>query len=120
MPTDDERRNVAAKLRETCDEIEDEGNALTVWELADVLNIRDDDSSAAEGLDLDDARHLADLIDRPTCRNVGDDYMFQCSECGAKFEPVTVSCDEYGNVAYTSFNPLYCSVCGTAVVLNGN
>ena len=27
---------------------------------------------------------LADLIDRPTCRNVGDDCMFKCSECGAE------------------------------------
>ena len=59
---------------------------------------------------------LADLIDRPTCRNVGDDYMFQCSECGAKFEPVTVNGNEYGDVFYTPLKPLYCSACGAMVV----
>ena len=40
MISDYDRRNLAEKLRETCDEIENEGNGLTVWELADILNIR--------------------------------------------------------------------------------
>ena len=59
---------------------------------------------------------LADLIDRPTCRNIGDDYMFKCSECGAEFEPVTVNGNEYGEVFYTPLKPLYCSACGAEVV----
>ena len=102
MTSDEERRNLAAKLRETCDEIEDAGNGLTEWELAVVLNIRDDDSSAMEGLDLDDARHLADLIDRPLahigvnkhgrgfCTNCGcDDWCIAdgshfCPDCGVE------------------------------------
>ena len=59
---------------------------------------------------------LSDLIDRPTCRNIGDDYMFKCSECGAEFEPVTVNGNEYGEVFYTPLKPLYCSACGAEVV----
>lgn len=61
-------------------------------------------------------QRLADLIDRPTCRNIGDDYMFKCSECGAEFEPVTVNGNEYGEVFYTPLKPLYCSACGAEVV----
>lgn len=59
---------------------------------------------------------LADFIDRPTCHDVGDDYMFKCSECGAEFEPVTANINEYGDVFYTPLKPLYCSVCGAEVV----
>lgn len=91
--SDEQRREVAQKLRETCDEIERTGNGLTVWELTDILDIRDDDSSAMEGLNIDDARHLADLIDRGECENVYDgsvqdscDNGFLCSACGCKVE----------------------------------
>ena len=73
--SDDRRREVAARLRETCDEIEHEGNGLTVWELADVLNIRDDDAGMMESLNLDDVRNLADLIEpRPIDGNTSDGY----------------------------------------------
>lgn len=58
---------------------------------------------------------LADLID-PTCKNIGDDYMFKCSKCGAEFEPVTANRDEYGEVFYASLKPQYCSHCGARVV----
>ena len=75
MPSDKERREVAARLRETCDEIEHDGNGLTVWELSDVLNIRDDDSGMTESLNLDDARNLADLIEpHPIDGETSDGY----------------------------------------------
>ena len=63
MISDYNRRELAEKLRETCDEIENEGNGLTAWELADILNIREDGSGLIESLNLDDVRNLADLID---------------------------------------------------------
>lgn len=88
--SDDKRREVAQKLRETCDEIERTGNGLTVWELTDVLNIRDDDSGMIDSLNIDDARNLADLLDIPTCvmTNVGGDFenSFQCSNCMNEFD----------------------------------
>lgn len=123
MTSNEERRNLAAKLKETCDEIEDEGNALTEWELAVVLNIRDDDSSAAEGLDLDDTRHLADLID-PTCHimlkpsdsDFNDEPHYLCSRCGKE------GIDVYERNDYTLAGIIdhanYCSYCGARVVLN--
>lgn len=84
MASDDERRELAERLRETCDEIEHDGNGLTVYELADVLNIREDCSGMVESLNLDDVRNLADLIDRPTCHDVADfgRESFKCSRCG--------------------------------------
>ena len=81
MISDDERRELAARLRETCDEIEREGNGLTVYELADVLNISEDCSGMVESLNLDDVRNLADLID-PTCRMEPEGEGFRCSACG--------------------------------------
>lgn len=75
MISDKERREVATRLRETCDEIEHDGNGLTVWELSDVLNIRDDDSGMTESLNLDDARNLADLIEpHPIDGETSDGY----------------------------------------------
>lgn len=75
MISDKQRREVAARLRETCDEIEHDGNGLTVWELSDVLNIRDDDSGMTESLNLDDARNLADLIEpHPIDGETSDGY----------------------------------------------
>lgn len=52
-----------------------------------------------------------------TCRNAsGSDDVFKCSECGAEFEPLAVEGNEYGEMFYTPFKPLYCSVCGAEVV----
>lgn len=114
MISDEERREVARNLREI-----EERTLLDVadGELLDLL-------AEAVGLDGYEGEHfeggllycLADLIDRPTCRNIGDDYMFKCSECGAEFEPVTVNGNEYGEVFYTTLKPLYCSACGAEVV----
>lgn len=59
--------------------------------------------------------HLADLIDRPTCRNVYDESKagacesgFECSECGNVVE------DGEGWLVNGTFN--YCSECGAEVV----
>lgn len=54
---------------------------------------------------------LAELIDRPTCRNVADPYdggRFECSNCGEVWE---VTC---GNPADNNLN--YCPRCGAEVV----
>lgn len=60
-------------------------------------------------------RGIADLIDRPTCRNVYDESKagacangFECSECGNVVE------DCEGWLVNGTFN--YCSECGAEVV----
>lgn len=64
----------------------------------------------------DTAERLADLIDRPTCRNVYDESKvgacengFECSECGNVVE------DGEGWLVKGTFN--YCSECGAEVVV---
>lgn len=113
MITDKQRREVAQKLRDIKRVDLGDGLVCLSCDLGEVLGFdwADDYHIFEFSVDL-----LADLIDRPTCRNVGDDYMFKCSECGAEFEPVTVNGNEYGEVFYTPLKPLYCSACGAEVV----
>lgn len=114
MISDAERREVARKLREiewrTMPELTD-GEILDLL-AASVGFVQHRNEDFDEGL----LGLIAELVDRPTCRNIGDDYMFKCSECGAEFEPVTVNGNEYGEVFYTPLKPLYCSACGAEVV----
>lgn len=59
---------------------------------------------------------LADLIDRPTCRNVsGHQDVFECSECRCKVDIVGEECNEYGEVFSTPFMPRFCPNCGAEV-----
>ena len=65
--------------------------------------------------DFNVASYLADLIDRPTCRNIyaetekcGCENGFKCSECGNMVE------DYEGYRISGEFN--YCSKCGARVV----
>lgn len=106
MITDENHREIVQKLREACDEIERTGNGLTVWELTDILGIRDDDSSAMEGLNIDDARRLADLIDRPTTTRHG--------KFKTKYGRETPCCEVCGySIGDMRWN--YCPKCGAAI-----
>lgn len=111
--SDEKRREVAARLRGL-----DEATSTLSPEYSrqeyDAMVLRAIRAVVGEG----DIFHLlADLIDRPTCRNVsGSDDVFKCSECGAEFEPIAVNGNEYGDVFYTPLKPLYCSACGAEVV----
>ena len=107
--SDDERREIARKLRE----IEWQTMpALTDGELLDLL-------AAAVGFDrywIEDFAEglfklIADLIDRPTCRNVADPYdgsFFECSMCGEMWE---LTC---GSPAENHL--CFCPRCGAEVI----
>lgn len=56
---------------------------------------------------------LADLIDRPTCTNQGDDWTFLCSNCG---ECVTITKEIPCGGAEAPYRPYYCPGCGAEVV----
>lgn len=79
-------------------------------ELARALGIRLDDYTP-EGAHSKILRGLADLIDRPTCRNLAmkpaDEFL--CSECG-----------EHVDIAYMEnacdYHAKYCPNCGARVV----
>lgn len=111
MPTNDERRKIAAELRENRD-------PLTPYNLVDY--IFDDPWNHDSGEEV--AARLADLIEpeERTCRNtVGKPFvgyrMFSCSECGAYLE---VDGDTDANLFAGGERPMprYCPNCGAKVV----
>lgn len=109
MISDEERHEIARKLR---DAEERTLLALTDGELLDEL---------AEAVGFDNCREagyedglfklIADLIDRPTCRNLSmrpfDEFL--CSECGEHVDIAYVeTCDDY--------HAKHCPRCGSEVV----
>lgn len=107
MISDEERRVVASSLRESANV----GGARTLKrELAKALGIRLD-ACTSEGSHTNILRGLANLIDRPTCRNEEDSYdrTFLCSACG--YEAYTYSDSDCNPHDFS-----YCPECGAEVV----
>lgn len=110
--TDEERREVARKLRAAREQMEEEappaslGGAMAAY----LLRIA---KCVGVGIDGNVFRRLADLIDRTTCRNVHGGREFKCSRCGMtwrlldKAEPL----EEWAHVR----NPPFCPSCGAKV-----
>ena len=113
--SDEERRELAKKLRNS-NYFVDVGNMmstclLSLTRAANELGLEHE----CNYLTMDGVSRLADLIDRPTCRNVYDESKagacengFECSECGNVVE------DGEGWLVNGTFN--YCSECGREVV----
>lgn len=104
--SDEQYREIAKKLRYTAND--DLGGLSLQKNLAAITKAED---GSWRGV----MRRLADLIDRPTCRNVYDeDEMhacengFECSECGNRVEDLEHYC------ITGTFN--CCSKCGREVV----
>lgn len=109
MTSDEERRNIAASLRESRYFISGlpktslEQNAFDTFER--ILACVD----YKQGNIFD---YLADLIDRPTCRNEGDEWGFLCSECG---EDVSITKEIPCGGACAPYLPSYCPNCGAVI-----
>lgn len=110
MISDKERRNMASSLRH--DAAYGEGSLSEWWGRLQFIVLDEDDfPNPREVFEM-----LADLIDRPTCRNIyaetegmgGCENGFKCSECGNMVE------DYEGYRISGEFN--YCSKCGARVV----
>ena len=108
MITDDVRNEVAAKMLEI---IHENPNVL----LQDLVVLAMDEC-LPEGMEYGPT--LAELIERPTCRNVADytKESFRCSECGCR---VLVPGDKPDGVLVTSeafpVDWYSCPVCGAVV-----
>lgn len=112
--SDEERRRVAQNLRNSrylLKPVPSGKQIMSMTRAASELEL------AHEGNYLNQSgfERLADLIDRPTCRNVYDESKagacengFECSECGNVVE------DGEGWLVNGTFN--YCSKCGAEVV----
>ena len=113
MVTNDERREVAARLR-NFKQLRGVFHKSNVCAFSDVLGVGYMDWERI-------CARLADLIDRPSCRDIGNSYhMFVCSECGCELDVD----DREGEP--TMWNggaasvPSYCPNCGAAVVEKEN
>ena len=111
MVSDEWRRKVAAELRKLaapgCIRYAEE----FYEELREIVAV--DMDGSFEGV----ANSLADLIDRPTCRNVsGHRDEFECSECRCKVESLTEVRNERGEIFRVPFMPEYCPGCSAEVV----
>ena len=129
MITDEERREVAARMRNQLTYMRENGkyykNDLDVVECGNrtYRNIAasvENRGNAYEGNYIHIVETLADLIDRPTCHNVADytKESFRCSECGCR---VLVPGDEPDGVLVVTSEafPLdwySCPVCGAVVL----
>ena len=125
MTSDSERREVARTLRLMCE------SEIPTSDMYTLLDETDRDHQAcaialygAVGFAVSDEPsirkvilRLADLIDRPTCRNVsGHRDEFKCSECRCTVESLTEVCNERGEIFRVPFMPKYCPNCGAEVV----
>lgn len=111
MITDEKRCEVAARLR---DFAEDGTPADVIYggtECYDQMLVRVLRLIIGEG---DLFERLAGLIDRPTCRNVGEDREFECSECGMIWHLLDKE-DAYSEWAHVR-NPPHCPSCACRVV----
>lgn len=105
MATDEQRRKVAAELRE----LAASRHYVDEFIAADAVGFYRGD--AVEGFDSDSLLEVADLIDRPTCRNNGNHNArhFWCSACGYKAWTYDDSgCDP------SDFS--FCPECGAVVI----
>lgn len=109
MISDEERRNMASSLRH--DAAYGEGSLSEWWGRLQFIVLDEDDFPNPRRVFWG----LAELIERPTCRNVYDENEmgscingFECSECGNMVE------DYEGYRVSGEFN--YCSKCGAEVV----
>lgn len=111
MISDEERREVAARMREIMrDDPHGWLDAMVVNAVTDVLG---------EGVAIGET--VADLIDRPTCFDTEskDSTSFTCSVCGFSESKLTV--DPF-TLSFRSFKPSYryCPNCGARVVKTGD
>lgn len=113
MIIDKQRHEVARKLRAlacTPDEIGITERAV-IRDLGISSGIYDDCCKS------EDVLAVADLIDRKTCNDVGDNWKFRCSACGCELDIIEMEVGEptmwKDGAAQV---PKYCPSCGAEVV----
>lgn len=118
MISDDERRRAVTELRKASTGAYSHVDALDV--IAGSVGV-DAEGKFDHDVENETYAALADLIDRPTCHDVGGGYEFRCSVCGCLihiFRDGGFGDDESamtvgGDSLYV---PYYCPNCGAEVV----
>lgn len=111
MITDEERRKVAAKMREVAESHKDDLNDDPDYSPFVAFNVF---SSAFDRFPrYKDLLHLADLIDRPTCRIIKSAKIY--TAFGELIDTMNVYVLTCGHQAVGFNRPDYCPKCGTRV-----
>lgn len=113
MPSNEERREIAAMLRDMC-------IYGCSWkeEFYDLLGEAVMDESSVYEFD-DVARRLADLIEpeERTCRDeCGGELDFHCSECGCHLYLISIENEPSLMLGEAAIQPSFCPNCGARVV----
>ena len=123
MPTDDERREVAERLRRAWANVPDKNSVRhhmrVLYEIYAAVGLNDD---GVDAIDLFD--RLADLIEpscdrdaERTCRDTDcDTESITCSECGEITRYTLFWVDVDGGKTVKGHRPRFCSNCGAKVV----
>lgn len=105
MITDEERREVVARLREWL--------AIPWYERPwsrDAMQSLGKMVGAVPGEYI--VERIADLIDHPTCQDVGDGLTFRCSKCGCEFDMFDRDGEPTTWIGDVPRLPNYCPNCG--------
>ena len=116
MPTNEERREVAARLRELVADWFDDGEFYDRGEVEDVLGLATDDGAWYEAAGV---RRLADLIEpeERTCHDVSfDSREFVCSWCGCHIDVLDIESEPTMWLGGSPIEPSFCPNCGAKVV----
>lgn len=122
MTSDRQRREVAARLRACAQDVNgtrDFAMYLSNW--VGVEGVADDEGNqfsvaADRWIAERTLEKLADLIDRPTCRDVGNGDCFICSECGCSVTIVDLYSEPVIVVDGVAETPRFCPCCGAEVI----
>lgn len=117
MIADEERREIAARLRHRRKEMDNEKPpqgylfAAAVYLLEISSAVKCGESGAL-------FYRLADLIDRPTCTFHGTPELigYACSNCGQTFTRRPLMAHDFGNVTKVEIPFRFCPYCGAEVV----
>lgn len=125
MITDEERRQIAYRLHEEAENWRDFAKDDTLFDMCDATFVESMLSAfQLNNMDMNVYKafdKLTDIIDRPTCHDVGGGYEFRCSVCGCVihiFRDGGFGEDDSamaigGDSLYV---PHYCPNCGAEVV----
>lgn len=124
MVSDEERREVAAMLRNNLKYMirkeEWYGKDLNpnVCGNAAYRNIAasvEDCGNLIDGNYIHIVERIADLIDRPTCNDVGDLWTFRCSVCGCELDLEDMEGEPTMWLGESAMTPHHCPNCGAIV-----
>ena len=118
MPTSEERREIAARLRITKAECDERDYPWMVEDLLQAIGFERYEDGEDGIFD-----RLADLIDLSTCNNVSEfghntasSFDFVCSHCGSRLIGDGMYCSPLVDNKFSHYGIKFCPNCGAEVV----